>query len=378
MKYRETGFRALYKRFAAFALRDDMKQCIGHLPGADRANCILAYGYIDREAGMTLEVLCAGIREGNNMFTFFECAKEVRSILRIGSVIDAEFYVLDDSDESLLGKYADKLKVLKDYDAPEEVEISRTMKLFDSSRHELYPDDVLVYLTRDGLEPEGCWVRITGLGDGFAMGTLLNEPDQDLGYHEGEEIAFFAVKTEDDKTVLCTDRHPGCRLAAEDTDDDDSLLKEAVSVFNNERTEEHFIDILISLRDSYVWVPCNAVMSEADMARFDEILKNAEDDLSSMIGEEFTAKDEIRLIPDILQNGDDYFFPVFSSAEEMGEYGRHVSKIQKHISEVIPLARNNEKNVAGIVLNAFTEPFVLDADIFDLVENLNTDRNTDI
>lgn len=81
-------------------LRDDMKQYIKHLPDAEKANCILTYGYIDNEAGLTMEVICAGIRDGN-MFTFFECSEEVRAILRIGSVIEDEFYVLDDSDETL-------------------------------------------------------------------------------------------------------------------------------------------------------------------------------------------------------------------------------------------------------------------------------------
>ena len=78
------------------------------------------------------------------------------------------------------------------------------------------------------------------------------------------------------------------------------------------------------------------------------------------------------MIPDILQNGNDFFFPVFSSVEEMGEYGENFSKIQKHILDVISMARNNEKNISGIVLNAFTEPFVLDAEIFDIVENMKT------
>lgn len=102
------------------------------------------------------------------------------------------------------------------------------------------------------------------------------------------------------------------------------------------------------------------------------MMKDAGDDLSAMIGQNFTNNEEVRLIPDILQNGDNYFFPIFSSAEEMGEYGEHFSKVQKHILEVIPMARNNEKNVTGIVLNAFTEPFVLDAEIFDMVENMKT------
>ena len=36
------------------------------------------------------------------------------------------------------------------------------------------------------------------------------------------------------------------------------------------------------------------------------------------------------------------------------------------------MARNNEKNVSGIVRNAFTEPFVLDAEIYDIVEKMKS------
>ncbi len=49
-----------------------------------------------------------------------------------------------------------------------------------------------------------------------------------------------------------------------------------------------------------------------------------------------------------------------------------VPYIDRDVDLRIPMARNNEKNVAGIVLNAFTEPFVLDAEIFDMVENMKT------
>lgn len=94
--------------------------------------------------------------------------------------------------------------------------------------------------------------------------------------------------------------------------------------------------------------------------------------VEGLVGEEFTANDEVRLIPDILQNGDEFFFPVFSSEEEMGEYGDRFSKVQKHILEVIPLARNNEKKVAGIVLNAFSDSFVLETKIFDIVEGMKS------
>ena len=78
------------------------------------------------------------------------------------------------------------------------------------------------------------------------------------------------------------------------------------------------------------------------------------------------------MIPDILQNGDDFFFPVFSSAEEMGEYGNGFSKIEVDLLRAINLARNNEKKLKGIVVDAFSEPFVLDAELFDIVEKMKS------
>ena len=232
-------------------------------------------------------------------------------------------------------------------------------------------DDVLVYLTRDGLKPEGCWVRISGLGDHWIMGTLLNEPDQDFGYHEGEEIAFFVRERGDKSIICCSDMNPSQWLKAEDLEDG-SMLEAVVSAFNRERNEKNFIDILEILRDSYVWVPCTVAMSEADQKRIEEMVMGAKDDPDSLVGQEIVAHDVTRLIPGILQNGDAFFFPIFSTAEAMGEYGEYFSTVQKYMLEVIPMARNNEKQLEGIVLNAFTEPFVLDADIWDMVEKMKS------
>lgn len=370
MYYKDTGFRALYKHFIAFPLKDNIRQCIENYPNAEKANCVLTYGYIDHDAGLTMEVLAAGFKDGDG-FAFFDTSVETRAFIRAGAVIDDEFFFFDDADGGLSKKYAEKLDVLKHYEVSEEIEETRKMGFLDKSRHDFYPDDVMVYLTREGLNPEGCWVRIIGLGDHFIMGTLLNEPDQDFGYHEGEKVAFFVQKQEDESVILYTDMTHSRKLTAEDLEDG-TLLKEAVAVFNKERTENHFLDVLEFLRDSYVWIPCNAVMSEADIAEIEQAVKESGDDLSSMIGKTFSTKEAVRMIPDILQNGEQFFFPIFSSVEEMGEYGEHFSKVQKHILEVIPMARNSEKNVAGIVLNAFSESFILDAELFDMIENMKS------
>lgn len=46
------------------------------------------------------------------------------------------------------------------------------------------------------------WVRITDLGDKYFVGTLLNEPNQDFGYHMDDKITFFICSGEGDKNYL--------------------------------------------------------------------------------------------------------------------------------------------------------------------------------
>lgn len=97
MKYQETGFRALYKNFAAFPLNDRFRKAMEGYPNVDDANCMLVYGYIDHEAGLTLEVLAAGI-EREERFKFFDPSEDTRFFIRVGAVEDEEFALFDDSD----------------------------------------------------------------------------------------------------------------------------------------------------------------------------------------------------------------------------------------------------------------------------------------
>lgn len=374
MNYKNAGFRAFYHHFTAIPLKEMLKTSVKDFSGADKANCILTYGYIDQQCGLTMEILAVG-EESKNGFRFYDGNDTIRSFIRIGAVAEDEFSFFDDEDGTLAKRYADKLEMLHHYDASEEVEKTREMSFLDGSRHEYFVDDVLVYLMKDGLKPEGCWTRITGLGDHWIMGTLLNEPDQNFGYHEGETIAFFVQETDEKKVICYSDMNPSQKITAANLEDG-SMLEEAVTAFNNERTEPHLIDILEILRDSYVWIPCNAVLSDEDQKYWNDIAQKVTDDLDAdpaeLIGKEFKTVGATRMIPDILQNGEQFFFPIFTTTEAMGEYGDNFSKVQRHMLEVIPLARNNEKDLAGIVLNAFTEPFVLDKEIWDIVENMKS------
>ena len=374
MNYKNAGFRAFYHHFTAIPLKEKLKTSVKDFSGADKANCILTYGYIDQQCGLTMEILAVG-EESKNGFRFYDGNDTIRSLIRIGAVAEDECSFFDDEDGILAKRYADKLEMLHHYDASEEVKKTRAMSFLDGSRHEYFIDDVLVYLMKDGLKPEGCWTRITGLGDHWIMGTLLNEPDQNFGYHEGETIAFFVQETDEKKVICYSDMNPSQKITAADLEDG-SMLEEAVTAFNNERREPHLIDILEILRDSYVWIPCNAVLSDEDQKYWNDIAQKLTDDPDAdpteFIGKEFKTVGATRMIPDILQNGEQFFFPIFTTTEAMGEYGDNFSKVQRHMLEVISLARNNEKDLAGIVLNAFTEPFVLDKEIWDIVENMKS------
>lgn len=102
-----------------------------------------------------------------------------------------------------------------------------------------------------------------------------------------------------------------------------------------------------------------------------KMVDSAGDDPDALIGKTETNQDEIRFKPDILQNGDKYFFPAFTSETAMGEYGNGFSKIQQHSLDVIKMAAGYDY-LSGIVINAFTEPFVIEPVLYDMIEKLKS------
>ena len=159
-------------------------------------------------------------------------------------------------------------------------------------------------------------------------------------------------------------------LKAEDLADG-TLLKAKIKAAQENLSQLKLIEILRLLHSSDLWIPCQAKYSDADYAELEKAAKEAEasGDLSSIVGRTFTNKDPIRLKPDILQSGDDFFFPVFTSPEDMGEYGDGMSKLQRSFLEILDMAEQHEMNVVGIVINAFSENFFLPRDLFDLVRD---------
>ena len=155
--------------------------------------------------------------------------------------------------------------------------------------------------------------------------------------------------------------------------DGGAYLKRAIGICNRNMTNLNLFKLMKILRESYVWIPCSAVFSDSDNERFAKRIEEAQKNggIEQLIGTSFTNEDQIRMVPDILQSGESFFFPVFTSNEEMGEYGKSFSHIERHFLEAVSLARNNDKNVEGIVINAFTEPFTVGKELFGLIEEMS-------
>ena len=217
----------------------------------------------------------------------------------------------------------------------------------------------------------------------FGCGAFENDPEVVAGAYRTALQEFPKVFKHVEFAVYCSPKDTTnydvfkrvldpVRTQTADDAEENKTLKEAIHCFNTQSTRENLLVVLFRLKDSMIWIPCSAVLGEADRRNWNDLVNEHKNDLDSLVGTTLTSTDNIRMVPDILQSGEEYFFPVFTSVEDMGEYGEHFSRLQDTLIHAITLARNNDKEVRGIVVNAFSEPFVLDRELFDLVTDTET------
>lgn len=194
---------------------------------------------------------------------------------------------------------------------------------------------------------------------------VVSEPQQDFGVHQGNTISYFPYTDDEDYTILICDLN----LVQDEENFDKEvfsngrLLEDAIVVLKADANKNRLFNLLRLLRDCDVCIPCVVHMSERDLKYFTEIVPELEDKVGQ-------AKDEVRLVPDILMSEGEFYFPVFSRPEEMGEYGNKVSNIQDNFLRAITLAKNNEKHISGIVINPFSNQLVIPRELWDVVERM--------
>ena len=367
MTFKETGFRPFYHHVCALELNDKLTKRLKNCPEIEKSSHAVVYGYIDPDKGLMLEVLGAG-KQAPKYFYFKDPYEGRRITISIGDVAEVPFVWFEKLEPRFYKKYAPRIDKLKQYDASEDVEKSREFDFLDGCREPSFPDDVRVLFIKEGLKPEECWVRIIGLGDHVLIGKLLNQPYQEFGVHEGDTIKFF-VRKESEEKIVCVAEFGDQKLSSADLEDG-TVLKGAVADFLKDKNDDTFGFVLAILRSSKVLVPCEVELSEEAQAILEQLKKEGKD-LDSLAGEKKDQFDAgISFIPSILVNDGHKFFPVFSSKDEMDEHFKDASAMNTPFMHALEMAANGE-GIEGIVLNAFTQGFVVEKDLFETISKLS-------
>ena len=95
MNCKEAGFRAFYKHFSVFEITDDDRKKLEGFPGAEQADYFLTYGYMDEEAGLTLEVICCA-KNLSRGFVFADSRTDIRSSIRFKDVFGREAFFIEE------------------------------------------------------------------------------------------------------------------------------------------------------------------------------------------------------------------------------------------------------------------------------------------
>lgn len=325
-------FRAVYGHFCLFPRNKTFDKLADSIPYYEECDSVLTYGYIDHTAGLTMEILAAAVHVGNTVH-YLPSDSKVRQICRVGSLGGEDFIVIE-HEGNLRKQFEDKLNILSGYQVSDEIERTREEPALDELRHPFYPDDVKVVLLREGLTPEECWVRIEGIGPEAVMeGTLLNKPDQDFGVNLSDSLCFRLLETGDGEYMCIADFDEGYATKREE-----DRVKEQIQRFDVNPSEENFISVLETLCMADVYIP------------------------------------EIRLLE---KEGKKYFMVFTSESEMKNSYLEEGDYSLKSFAAAMRLALGEESDVAGIIVNVLTDPFLIPKEFFALLLDLSRSNGTE-
>ena len=132
------------------------------------------------------------------------------------------------------------------------------------------------------------------------------------------------------------------------TDKKDRLetLSDYKKQYLHEKTTESIEALFKVLKQSKVWVPFNAYLID-----------------------ESEGQEGVRLKPDILQKGDDYFYPCFSNEQEIPkEYYDRFSWLQLPVTDCLFAVEGRGRfAVRVIVLDVFSESVEIDKEAFEAI-----------
>lgn len=131
--------------------------------------------------------------------------------------------------------------------------------------------------------------------------------------------------------------------------------------FFNNPSHETLANLLGALKETALFIPMSIQMDKKDQEKF---LKGKKGDLIQI-------EHDMKMKPDILKDKEDkLFLPIFSDKEQIPQdYAQKFSQIQFPTIQCIQMA-HAIPNLSGLVLDAFTEPFLMPFEIADVLLNI--------
>ncbi len=200
VKLNDLNFRQYLNKFVFIQLDDSLDELANNLPDSDKCNGLLTYAYYDRDAGITFDVVCP-VDMQSERISLLSNLTDCRMLIRKDSILNSKVMISDCQEErDMFDETISHIEEL--YGVSDEITFTRSFDILDELRHSTFIDDIKVYLLKEGMDEEICWFRIEDLKENCFMGTLLNEPYEDFGIHEGDLLPFV-LATDQNNQIAC-------------------------------------------------------------------------------------------------------------------------------------------------------------------------------
>lgn len=111
-------------------------------------NAAICYGYVDKEAGLTFEVLCLALYIDGD-YTIVNAHQKISMKVRSEAYKDTE--VMPIKNAAIMKQFQRRISIIEDvYYSKDDVVTARKITCIDRFRHPFYPDDVQVVLATEG------------------------------------------------------------------------------------------------------------------------------------------------------------------------------------------------------------------------------------
>ena len=196
----QVNFRELYHQFLLVEDIDEKTRTLirkSEFKMLPDDNAMLVFGYIDREAGMSFELLAAAHVYEDGKVSLEPRSETTSCKFRWGSLVGK---VSQFTDKSRLIPYMEWANgIVEWYGCSNDVKEIREMTELDGLRAPGYPDDIVVYFFKKDCRPEGIWCRAESIDRErhLFMMKMLNEPFTPFGKHMGNIVPVQTIRMDD-------------------------------------------------------------------------------------------------------------------------------------------------------------------------------------